>query len=391
MRQVAFIVLFFSQIFSNQLILEKQLGNFQKPIYLTASSKQSDTLFVVEQFGSIKTIIRGKREIDLLDIRDRVHQPHMPGDERGLLCMALHPDFNNNGKFYVNYVNKDDITIISSFQLIKNKLKANSNNEEIILSIKQPYANHNGGQLAFDKNGYLYVGVGDGGYAGDPKLHSQNNQTLFGTILRIDVNSKKPYIIPEGNPYYFTKDLRTEIYCYGLRNPWRFSFDKQNGDLYIADVGQNNWEEVNYITMDEASGSNFGWNMKEGSYCYNPKTDCPSENLIDPVFEYPNNANYIKTLIGWDQHNVKGCSITGGYVYRGGENPEVYGEYFFGDYCTGNVWSFKIRNNKAVNYKEWDLAGIDEDFYLSSFGEDGLGELYLINHKGSIYKIADIK
>jgi hypothetical protein len=311
----------------------------------------------------------------------------MPGDERGLLGMALHPQFHQNGKYFVNYVNQNDITFISSFISNIDDLMTDLSSEEIILTIQQPYSNHNGGQLAFGPDGYLYIGLGDGGYAGDPEKNGQNIQTLLGTILRLDVDGETPYTIPSDNPFYDHKKARPEIYCYGLRNPWRFSFDRETGDLYIGDVGQSSWEEINYVPLKDAAGSNFGWNLMEGSYCYPPGENCRMDQLTYPIFEYPNNANYIKTLIGWDQNDTQGCSITGGYVYRGLSIPELVGKYIFGDYCTGKIWSFQVSSGKILDYTQWDIVGIKKDFYLSSFGEDGNGELYLLNHTGDIYKI----
>ncbi|SVD84374.1 uncharacterized protein METZ01_LOCUS437228, partial [marine metagenome] len=208
---------------SQTLEVKKIAQEFQRPVYLTAPKNQSDTLFVIEQKGTIQTLIRGHKSNLLLDVRDRVHQPRMPGDERGLLGMALHPNFHNNGKFYVNYVNRDGTTIISCFFIKHDQFSADPNLEEIILSINQPYSNHNGGQLAFGPNGYLYIGLGDGGHAGDPENNGQNLNTFLGSILRLDINEKKPYFIPSDNPHQGSDEKRPEIYCHGLRNPWRFS------------------------------------------------------------------------------------------------------------------------------------------------------------------------
>jgi len=376
---------------SQTLEVKKIAQEFQRPVYLTAPKNQSDTLFVIEQKGTIQTLIRGYKSNLLLDVRDRVHQPRMPGDERGLLGMALHPNFHNNGKFYVNYVNRDGTTIISCFFIKHDQFSADPNLEEIILSINQPYSNHNGGQLAFGPNGYLYIGLGDGGHAGDPENNGQNLNTFLGSILRLDINEKKPYFIPSDNPHQGSDEKRPEIYCHGLRNPWRFSFDRKTGDLYIGDVGQSSWEEINFIPLKNAPGSNFGWNTMEGSHCYPSNENCEKDNLILPIFEYPNNANYMKTLIGWNQNNVQGCSVTGGYVYRGSTILQLEGKYLFGDYCTGKVWSLQISEGKVIDHIEWEISGIKEDFYLSSFGEDGNGELYLLNHSGEIYKIIDAK
>ncbi len=385
------IYIFLSFLFSNKLHVELISSGFKKPVYLTAPNNQSDTLFIVEQIGRIKTIIHGKKKKTLLEIMEKVHQSKMPGDERGLLGMALHPKFMENVKFYVNYVNRKVNTIISSFTCDDQSLMAESSSEEIILNISQPYSNHNGGQLAFGPDGFLYVGLGDGGYAGDPDANGQNLETLLGTILRLNIDKEKPYSIPLDNPYFGHENVREEIFCSGLRNPWRFSFDVKTGDIYIGDVGQSSWEEINYISLNDASGSNFGWNVMEGSYCYPIENVCNMDNLTMPIFQYPNNANYIKTLIGWNQNDAQGCSVTGGYVYRGDLIPTLQGRYFFGDYCTGKTWSFTIVNNELSDYAQWEIIGIKEDLYLSSFGEDGNGELYIINHTGSIYKIIDAK
>ena len=263
--------------------------------------------------------------------------------------------------------------------------------EQIILQFKQPYSNHNGGHLTFGPDGKLFIGVGDGGYAGDPDENGQNINTILGSILRLDVDQSFPYSIPPDNPFINQQDARQEIWCYGLRNPWRFSFDSENGDLYIGDVGQSNWEEINYTPFHKVSGANFGWNEMEGTHCYPDDKNCNPNSFTLPVFEYPNNANYIKILIGWNQNNAQGCSVTGGYVYRGESIKELQGLYIFGDYCTGKIWSFKIEDETAKDHTEWKVNGIENDLHLSSFGEDGLGELYLLNHTGSIYKIVSIE
>ena len=390
LRVMFVLYIFMSLLISNELHVELISSGFKKPVYLTAPNGKSDTLFIVEQIGRIETIIHEKKKT-LLDIVKKVHQPKMPGDERGLLGMALHPKFMDNGKFYVNYVNRKGNTIISSFTCDRQSLMAKSSSEEIILNISQPYSNHNGGQLAFGPDGFLYVGLGDGGYAGDPDENGQNIETLLGTILRLNIDKGNPYSIPLDNPFYGHVNVREEIFCNGLRNPWRFSFDGKNGDIYIGDVGQSSWEEINYISSNDFSGKNFGWNLMEGSYCYPIENECSMDDLTMPIFEYPNNANYIKTLIGWNQNDAQGCSVTGGYVYRGSLISKLQGRYFFGDYCTGKVWSFIILNDELLEYSQWEIKGIQEDFYLSSFGEDGNGELYMINHTGNIYKIIDAK
>ena len=373
-------------LFSNDLFVEKISSDLYKPIYLTAPNYSSDTLFIAEQNGLIKYIINGKTSI-LFDIRDRVHQPRMPGDERGLLGICLHPDFRKNGQFFVNYVSKNDSTIISKFVVDLSKFYVNTDKEEIIVRLLQPYPNHNGGQIAFGPDKNLYIGFGDGGYAGDPNKHGQNKNSLFGSIIRIDIDKGSPYFIPNDNPFYGMKNIKEEIWCYGLRNPWRFSFDRINGDLYIADVGQSQWEEINYTPFNEVSGINYGWNEMEGAHCYPIDNDCNKNLFTKPIFEYPNNANYIKTLIGWQDNNAKGCSVTGGYVYRGESVKSLQGVYLFGDYCTGKIWSFEVQSKNINKYKEWEINGLEEELYISSFAEDGNGELYIINHLGTLYKI----
>ena len=375
-----------SLLFSQDLHLTLISSDHKKPIYLTSIEGASDRLFIVEQAGLIKVLENGVLNL-FLNIKDRVHQSKMPGDERGLLGMALHPNFSINGQFYVNYVDRGGDSIISCFKSDKNGKQVDLLSEKIILKVNQPYSNHNGGQLAFGPDGMLYIGLGDGGYAGDPKLNGQNLETLLGKILRLNVDGSDAYLVPKDNPFINDDNNKKEIFCYGLRNPWRFSFDRDNGDLYIGDVGQSSWEEINYLTYENAFGSNLGWNVMEGSYCYSIDKDCDKNNFVFPIFEYPNNANYVKTLIGWDQNNVQGCSVTGGYVYRGKMLSGIYGQYFFGDYCTGKIWSIEVINGKLVAHNEWNLKGLEEDLYLSSFGEDGQGEIYMINHTGNIYKV----
>ena len=363
---------------------------FENPLYLKIYPTDDNILLIVEQNGIIK-IIKNKEKIEtpFLDISDRVHQALFPADEMGFLGLAFDPNFINNNYFYVNYVDKDDYTTISRFK-VKNNL-GDPTTEEVLLKLKQPYMNHNGGCIEFGPDNYLYISIGDGGSAGDPENKAQDLSNLFGTILRIDVNTEKGYKIPEDNPFYKHKKFKEEIWHYGLRNVWRFSFDKETGDMYLGDVGQNNWEEINFQSSDNIGGMNFGWKILEGTHCYPEDIkDCSSENTELPIFEYPNDANYLKTLIGWRQSDVHGCSVTGGYVYRGKNKQELYGRYIFGDYCTGKVWSLKNIDGK-IELKEHTKELLEsmnkKEFYLSSFGEDNNGELYLVNYSGEIYSI----
>ena len=324
-----------------------------------------------------------------LDITDRVVPPGRPGDERGLLGFAFHPDYDKNKRFYVNYINNDGYTIVSEFSAQSN-LIANSLSERVVFDLKQPYGNHNGGHMQFGPDDYLYISIGDGGKRGDPLNAGQDLNTLFGKIIRIDVN-KVPYGIPKSNPYYDQKNKRGEIWAWGLRNVWRFSFDRKIGDIYYGDVGQNKWEEINYEPYDSKGGVNYGWRIMEASKCYSPEKNCDQKGLTLPIHEYPNDANYMVILGGGSQTNSDGCSVTGGYVYRGEKIKALNGYYIFGDYCSGNIWTFKVVNKKATELtnrtEEINLANGEFTTYISSFGEDTDGELYIVEYNGGIYKI----
>ena len=363
-----------------------------KALYITQPSNETDRLFVLNQKGRIHIITNGETlKTPFLDISDRVHGSLTPGSEEGLLGLAFHPDYKTNGYFYLNYVNKNDSSIVSRFSVTDNPNIADEGTEKMILGIPQPFGNHNGGHLAFGpKDGMLYIGFGDGGKWGDPYNNSQDLKTLLGAILRINVDKGDPYTIPQDNPFFNDKGRRAEIFCYGLSTPWRFSFDRETSDLIIGDVGQNLWEEINWLTWDESLGANFGWRTMEGNHCYDPEEFCDTTGLIMPVFEYPNNASYMKILIGMDEREATGCSVTGGYVYRGNDNPTLWGTYIFGDYCTGRIWSFKLKNGKPTKFKnlrpELKKHSRDVPLFISSFGEDSSGELYVVDYLGAVYK-----
>jgi glucose/arabinose dehydrogenase len=244
--------------------------------------------------------------------------------------------------------------------------------------------------MVFGPDGYLYISVGDGGKWGDPYNNAQNLETVFGSILRIDVDNGEPYAIPEDNPFLKHENAKKEIWQYGLRNVWRFSFDRETGDIYLGDVGQDMWEEIDFVSAEDAGGQNFGWRVMEGNHCYNPKENCDSTGLM-PILEYPNDANYMKVLTGMDEPNVDGCSVTGGYVYRGSTIDKLQGTYFFADYCSGNIWTFKEKNGKATEFQnrteEINLGGGGFTNYISSFGEDNNGELYIVDYNGIIFKL----
>tara|TARA_Y100001935_G_scaffold85477_1_gene70975 strand:- start:1666 stop:2817 length:1152 start_codon:yes stop_codon:yes gene_type:complete len=356
-------------------------ASFKKPLYLSPHVNNSNILYVVEQRGMIWELNDGiKSKTPFLDIRDKVHTPVFPGDERGLLGFAMSPNFQIDNFIYVNYINNNDSTVISRF---------NGNEEEKLLSFKQPFSNHNGGMILFGPDGYLYISVGDGGDAGDPYNNSQNLKNFFGTILRIDVNTSKGYKIPDSNPFKGMIDIKEEIWSYGIRNAWRFSFDKTTGDMYMGDVGQNSWEEINFQSHLSNGGENYGWNHYEGDSLYLDKKQI--SNVVMPIYVYPNNANIIKVLLGWKEDGARGCSVTGGYVYRGDLIPELKGRYLFGDYCTGKIWSFKYENENILDFQDLtesiNVNGGNKTIYISSFGQDLNGELYIIDYSGTIYKL----
>jgi len=315
----------------------------------------SGRLFVIEKNGRIRIIQNGQLSPNpFLDITDRIKDS---GNEQGLLGLAFHPSFSQNGYFYVNYTGQGGDTFISRFQASGDK--ADPNTELNLLHIKQPFPNHNGGSLAFGPDGYLYAGLGDGGSANDPLGNGQNTKTLLGKILRLDVNHGDSYTIPADNPF------GSEVWAYGLRNPWRISFDKLTGDLYIGDVGQDTWEEIDFLPAGSPGGNNFGWNYFEGSHPFASKPSV-TDHFTYPIAQY---------------NHDKGCSIIGGYVYRG-SMTEWNGTYLYGDYCTGKVWGV-IRSGEKWQNK----LLFQTNFQITSFGQDANGEIYLLTDDGEIYQL----
>lgn len=314
----------------------------------------SGRLFVAEKLGHIHIFQDGQvLDPPFLDIEDRVNDS---GNEMGLLGLAFHPNYAQNGFFYVNYTGSGGNTFISRFQANGDNVDPNS--EVILLKVDQPFPNHNGGVLTFGPDGYLYAGLGDGGAAGDPFGNGQSLDTLLGKILRIDVDSAEPYGIPPDNPF------GDEIWAYGLRNPWRISFDRNTGDLYIGDVGQNAWEEIDFIEAGSPGGENFGWDYREGAHDFEGNGP---DGLIDPIAEY--------------SHPEGGCSVTGGFVYRG-SMPEWNGIYLYGDYCTGLIWGL-IRSGDS--WQKQLLFQVNQR--ITSFGQDESGELYFLSDGGEIFKL----
>jgi glucose/arabinose dehydrogenase len=349
---------------------QKVLSGFSLPVFLSGAGDGSGRLFIVCQTGEIFVIRDGVVLGEpFVNLSRQVSGPSQPGSysERGLLGLAFHPRFQENGFFYVNYTDLDGNTVISRYTALPGEDRADPQSEVRLLIVEQPYANHNGGMLAFGPDGYLYIGLGDGGSAGDPQGNGQSLETLLGKILRIDVDRGEPYAIPADNPFA-SQGGEPEIWASGLRNPWRFSFDALTGDLFIGDVGQGEWEEVDFLPAGSPGGVNFGWDYREGAHAYE---GAYSDDLvlIDPVAEYS---------------HALGCSITGGVVYRGMNLPEWQGVYLYGDYCSGNVWG--LLRSPAGGWQSQLLfqTGVS----LSSFGVDEMGEVYLLDlYSGDIYKL----
>jgi glucose/arabinose dehydrogenase len=342
---------------------------FTQPTHVTNAGDDSGRLFVTEQAGRIWVVRDGTRlEDPFLDIEPLVGSN---ANEQGLLSIAFHPRFLENGQFFVNYTDREGTTVVARYSVAtENPDRADPDSATVLLTIEQPAANHNGGLLKFGPDGYLYIGTGDGGRAGDPWGNGQSLDTLLGKLLRIDVDGGEPYAVPPNNPFNGNNDARPEIWAYGLRNPWRFAFDRVTGDLYVADVGQNEQEEVHFQPAGSMGGENYGWDIMEGTACFEARS-CDQDGLLLPVATYDHGSD------------EGGCSITGGYVYRGKAFPELAGVYLYADYCTGNLWGLRLP------FAAGDHALIATlDIRATSFGEDERGELYLADREGGgIYRI----
>lgn len=344
--------------------------SFNRPVDFQHAGDNTDRIFILEQRGVISVFPNNSDVSDKTIFLDIVSKVNDSGNEEGLLGLAFHPEYESNGYFYVYYsISSPRRTVVSRFQVSSSDPNiADPNSELVILEIDQPFSNHNGGQLSFGPDGYLYIASGDGGSGGDPQNHGQRLETLLGAILRIDVDKQeggRNYAIPEDNPFVDNSEgFKEEIYAFGLRNPWRFSFDSQTDALWTADVGQNRAEEIDIITK----GGNYGWRTMEGFSCYNPATGCDQEGLILPIWEYT--------------HTNGDRSITGGFVYRGTEVPELQGLYVYADFVSGRIWTLDF--NDLDNPINTEL--MKANFSVSSFGLDQSNELYLCGFDGRIYK-----
>jgi glucose/arabinose dehydrogenase len=356
----------FADLNTVKLQLTEVASGFDQPVFLTHAGDGSGQTYVVEQPGRVALLDREGDPVgeQFLDIRDRISS----GGERGLLGLAFHPGFRLNGRVFVDYTDRNGDTVISEFHATATR--ADASTERVLLHIDQPYPNHNGGWIGFGPDRNLYIAMGDGGSGGDPHNNGQSKNTLLGKMLRIDVDRGDPYGIPAGNPFAGQSGSRAEIWHYGLRNPWRNSFDRETGDLFIGDVGQNRFEELD-VQPAGKGGLNYGWNVMEGDACFR-QDPCDRSGLTLPVFAYGRDV---------------GSVITGGYVYRGKAYPFFAGAYVFGDYATGAIWAF--RASDALKGPVQPVQLLDSGLTAASFGEDEQGELYVTDLSGGkVYRLA---
>ena len=349
------------------LAFEPFAAGFGALTFLTHAGDGSGLLYAVEQAGVIRVLEPdgSPHSAPFLDISERV----TAGGERGLLGLVFHPAFASNGRLFVNYTDRNGDTVVSEFAR-SGEGQADAGSERVLLSVGQPFGNHNGGMIAFGPDGNLYVSLGDGGGGGDPTGAGQDLSTLLGALLRIDVDSEQPYSVPADNPFLATEGARPEIWAWGLRNPWRFSFDRGSDALVIADVGQGAWEEINFEPTG-SGGRNYGWNIMEGPECFGAQ-ECDTSGLTMPVAWYPRGGGQ--------------CAVIGGYVYRGEQFPELAGGYLFADYCSGMIWaldSATALSARQATAHEVGSAGLRP----TAFGEDENGELYLVGGNGEILRI----
>jgi len=343
------------------------VSGLRNPLDLQSVPSDAERLYLVEQGGRIRIVRSGQLQAaPFLDIASRIST----GGERGLLGLAFHPQFATNRRFYVNYTNPSGDTRIAEF-LATSADAADPASERILLGVGQPFANHNGGGLAFDNSGRLLIALGDGGSGGDPQNNGQRLDTLLGKISRIDVDAGSPYALPADNPFLATAGARGEIWAFGLRNPFKIAVDRPTGDLYIGDVGQNRIEEIDVGLATRRGGENYGWRLTEGTQCFSPSSGCDRTGLTLPVYEYGHS---------------EGCSVTGGVVYRGCRVPALVGTYFFADFCTGLVRSFRLANGQATEFRDWTSStrGVNSP---ASFGLDAAGEVYIVDYDGELYRL----
>jgi glucose/arabinose dehydrogenase len=344
---------------------------FRQPLFLTHAGDGSGRQFIVEKGGTIR-IVKGDQVLatPFIDLTSKIRAS---GNEQGLLGLAFHPRYTENGRFFVGYTDSAGRNTVERYQVSADPDRGDPSTGVILLAIDDPASNHNGGMVVFGPDGKLWVGTGDGGASGDRYQNGQNRQTLLGKMLRLDVDNGEPYGIPADNPHVGNAAYRPEIWAMGMRNPWRYSFDRGNGDLWIGDVGQNAYEEIDWVAGGNPGVINFGWPVAEGLHCYPAGSRCDASPYVQPVAEYGRDG---------------GCSVTGGYVYRGSAHPSIQGLYLFGDFCTGRIWSLDQHDGGVWRMTEQ----LQQPIQISSFGEDEAGELYVTTFTGDtgghrIYRI----
>lgn len=365
-----------AQTHGQRLTTTRVLGGLESPVGIAFVPGDATRLFIVEKTGNI--VIRhddGSTSV-FLDVSDLLA---LSSNEQGLLGLAFHPDSANNGLFFINYTEVEtNDTVVTRYEVSQNDPDvADPNSATEIFRMPQPFLNHNGGNLQFGPDGYLYIGTGDGGAGGDPGNLAQDLLAYHGKILRLDIDNPdqgRAYGIPADNPYVNDPDALDEIWASGLRNPWRYSFDRATGDLYIGDVGQDQWEEISYQRGDSSGAENYGWRLKEGTHCFNPPEDCDPGGLTDPIYEYEHTFNFPFR-----------CSVTGGFVYRGESIPLLQGTYFFSDWCSNEILSFRYDGTNLTEFTDRTAELDPPDTQIrnvTSFGEDSDGELYLLGEFG---------
>ena len=372
--RLAFVAIFIltfstlSQVWAQpQIALQPVFGGytFDRPLALKQAPGEDGRFYVIEQPGRV-LLLEGLADDAPDVVLDMRRQVEDGPNEAGLLGLAFDPRFTETSRVFFSYTRRGDgglESVVASARMASDGRSIDPSSKQVILSVAQPFGNHNGGDIAFGPDGYLYIGFGDGGAGGDPLNNGQNLTTLLGAILRIDVNSGAPYAIPRSNPFRQQHDARNEIFAYGMRNPWRFSFDRETGDLWAGDVGQSRVEEINLIV----AGGNYGWNIREGSNAFRSGSRTVT-GLTDPVAQYG--------------HNL-GCSVTGGYVYRGAEIAALKGVYLFSDFCSGRVWGLLQPEEDSLSTVELLKAAIQ----ALSFGESNDGSLFILDLSGTIYRI----
>jgi len=377
---IAFISL--SPLASKAEIGVKLIGDgFKKTVWAESPKGVKNDLWVLEKTGKIKILNTKTGDTSLfLDVTEQITSK---SNEQGLLGLAFADDYLSSGRFYLYYTNpKGDTEICRYIAHGADKRESKASTKELLLTFKQDYRNHNGGWIGFGPDGYLYIGAGDGGAANDPKKRAQDLSSYLGKLLRIDVSPEKGYKVPKDNPFLGQSNVKPEIYAYGLRNPWRCSWDSETGDFYIADVGQNKWEEINFMSAGKGKGANYGWRAREGDIATPKKNVGGSKpkGAIDPIYVYPH-----------DSSPKGGLSVTGGYVYRG-PIKSLQGKYFFADYVKPHIWSFEVKNGKMDNFQNWTDQLNSENIKItaiSSFGQDSVGNLLIISHSGKIYQLIE--